>query len=134
MSSITKIWWDSQKPIYEISQSKLYSLGITSLILDVDGTLLSRKTSNIPIAVKNWILKSKEYFSIYLVINNPSIVLQPQFSSLAPINSPINADLAPLSLSPPSNYLAELKVYFKCLRSSSELAASPPSARPGVAS
>lgn len=73
MSSITKIWWNSKKPIYEISQSKLYSLGITSLILDVDGTLLSRNTSNIPIAVKNWIIKSKEYFSIYLVSNNPSI-------------------------------------------------------------
>tara|TARA_B100000287_G_scaffold199878_1_gene188841 strand:- start:972 stop:1466 length:495 start_codon:yes stop_codon:yes gene_type:complete len=73
MSSITKIWWNSKKPIYEISQSKLYSQGITSLILDVDGTLLSRKTSNIPIAVKNWIFKSKEYFSIYLVSNNPSI-------------------------------------------------------------
>ena len=72
MASLTRIWWNSKEPIYNISQSELYALGIKCLILDVDGTLLNRKTSQIPTKVKNWIIKSKEYFSLYLLSNNPS--------------------------------------------------------------
>ena len=72
MTSLTKIWWNSNQPIYNISHSELYSKGITCLLLDVDGTLINRKTTNIPINVKNWIIKSKEYFSLYLISNNPS--------------------------------------------------------------
>ena len=72
MASLTRIWWNSKEPIYNISQSELYSQGIKCLILDVDGTLLNRKTSEIPTKVKNWIIKSKEYFSLYLLSNNPS--------------------------------------------------------------
>lgn len=72
MASLTRIWWNSKEPIYNISQSELYSQGIKCLILDVDGTLLNRKTSEIPTKVKHWIIKSKEYFSLYLLSNNPS--------------------------------------------------------------
>ena len=72
MASLTRIWWNSKEPIYNISQSELYSQGIKCLILDVDGTLLNRKTSEIPNKVKHWIIKSKEYFSLYLLSNNPS--------------------------------------------------------------
>ena len=72
MRSILKVNWDSNLPIYEISQSELQKKGIHSLLLDVDGTLLNRKSNMIPKAVKNWIIESKKLFSLYLISNNPS--------------------------------------------------------------
>ena len=41
-------------------------------MLDVDGTLVNRKSNMIPKAVKNWIIESKKLFSLYLISNNPS--------------------------------------------------------------
>ena len=70
-SSLTKIYWDTKLPIYKVSHSKLSERGITCLLIDVDGTLLSRNSSVIPERVKAWILKSKEIFDLYLVSNNP---------------------------------------------------------------
>ncbi len=72
MKSFLKVNWDSNLPIYAISQSELQKKGIKSLLLDVDGTLLNRKSSIIPKAVKNWIRESKKLFSLYLISNNPS--------------------------------------------------------------
>ena len=72
MRSILKVNWDSDLPIYMISQSELQKKGINSLLLDVDGTLVNRKSKMIPKAVKNWIIESKKLFSLYLVSNNPS--------------------------------------------------------------
>ena len=72
MRSILKVNWDSNLPIYAISQSDLQKKGIHSLLLDVDGTLLNRKSNMIPKNVKNWIRESKEIFSLYLISNNPS--------------------------------------------------------------
>jgi len=72
MRSILKVNWDSNLPIYAISQSELSNKGIHSLLLDVDGTLLNRKSNMIPKAVKNWIRESKKLFSLYLISNNPS--------------------------------------------------------------
>ena len=72
MRSILKVNWDSNLPIYAISQSELQKKGIRSLLLDVDGTLVNRKSNMIPKAVKNWIRESKEIFSLYLISNNPS--------------------------------------------------------------
>ena len=72
MSSILKAHWDSKLPIYEISHLKLKNEGIKSLLLDVDGTLLSRQSNVIPTKVKNWIKESKKLFSLYLISNNPS--------------------------------------------------------------
>ena len=72
MRSILKINWDSNLPIYAISQSELQKRGVHSLLLDVDGTLVNRKSNMIPKAVKNWIIESKKLFSIYLISNNPS--------------------------------------------------------------
>ena len=71
-SSLTKIHWDTKLPIYKVSHSKLSGLGITCLLIDVDGTLLSRNSDIIPDKVKNWIIKSKEIFDLYLISNNPS--------------------------------------------------------------
>ena len=63
MRSILKVNWDSDLPIYEISQSELQKQGINSLLLDVDGTLVNRKSNMIPQAVKNWIIESKKLFT-----------------------------------------------------------------------
>jgi len=71
-SSLTKIYWDTKLPIYKVSHSKLSELGITCLLIDVDGTLLSRDSNIIPNKVKSWIIKSKEIFDLYLISNNPS--------------------------------------------------------------
>ena len=72
MRSIIKVNWDSNLQIYEISQFELQKKGICSLLLDVDGTLVNRKSNIIPKAVKNWIKESKKLFTLYLVSNNPS--------------------------------------------------------------
>ena len=72
MRSILKVNWDSNLPIYNISQSELQKKGINSLLLDVDGTLVNRKSNMVPNAVKNWIIESKKLFSLYLISNNPS--------------------------------------------------------------
>jgi len=72
MKSILKVNWDSNLPIYAISQSELQKKGIHSLLLDVDGTLVNRKSNIIPKAVKKWIKESKKLFSIVLISNNPS--------------------------------------------------------------
>ena len=65
MNSLIKVSWDSNLQIYRISQSELQKKGIHSLLLDVDGTLVNRKSTMIPKAVKNWISESKK-FSPYI--------------------------------------------------------------------
>ena len=72
MKTLTKANWESNIPIYKISQKKLSNKGIKCLLIDVDGTLLSRNTKKIPLKVKNWIKKSNNLFTIYLISNNPS--------------------------------------------------------------
>ena len=72
MRSILKVNWDSNLPIYAISKSQLQEKGIHCLLLDVDGTLVNRNSTNIPKAVKNWISESKKLFSLYLISNNTS--------------------------------------------------------------
>ena len=72
MKSILKVNWDSNLPIYAIAQAELQKEGIYSLLIDVDGTLVNRKSTMIPTAVKKWVLESKKVFSLYLISNNPS--------------------------------------------------------------
>ena len=67
MSSLVKADWDSKLPIYEISHLKLKNEGIKSLLIDVDGTLISRQSNIIPKNVKDWIRESKKLFSLYLI-------------------------------------------------------------------
>ena len=69
MRSILKVNWDSNIPIYEISHYELQKKGINSLLLDVDGTLVNRKSNMIPKAVKNWIIESKKLFTLYLILS-----------------------------------------------------------------
>tara|TARA_Y100000589_G_C27086025_1_gene601803 strand:- start:462 stop:962 length:501 start_codon:yes stop_codon:yes gene_type:complete len=72
INSLTKIYWDAKSPIFEISISTLSNKGIKCLLLDVDGTLLSRNTEILPLNVKKWILNSKKFFDLYLISNNVS--------------------------------------------------------------
>ena len=72
MRSIVEAYWDSKLPIYDIRLSQLLKEGINCLLIDVDGTLINRKSSRIPKAVKDWISESKKFFSLYLISNNPS--------------------------------------------------------------
>ena len=72
MRSLVNVHWDSKLPIYEISHLKLQNKGIKILLIDVDGTLVSRQSNIIPTKVKNWIMESKKFFSLYLISNNPS--------------------------------------------------------------
>ena len=65
MVSILKVNWDSNLPIYEISHSELQKKEIYSLLIDVDGTLVNRKSNIITKAVKNWIGESKKLFNLY---------------------------------------------------------------------
>lgn len=71
-SLLTKIYWDTDLPIYKISHLDLSNYGIQCLLIDVDGTLLSRNSEIIPNNVKKWIVKSKDFFELYLISNNPS--------------------------------------------------------------
>ena len=63
MSSLVNVHWDSKLPIYKISHLKLQNEGIKSLLIDVDGTLLSRQSNIIPTNVKKWIT-NKDKFNI----------------------------------------------------------------------
>ena len=72
MKHLTIANWDSKIPIYKIPHKKLSNQGIKCLLIDVDGTLLSRNTKKIPLKVKNWIKKSNDLFTTYLISNNPS--------------------------------------------------------------
>jgi len=72
MRSILDPYWDTKSPIYNISHAEIHKDGISCLLLDVDGTLINRKSNKMPEAVKNWIIESKEFFSLYLISNNPS--------------------------------------------------------------
>ncbi len=71
-NSLTKVYWDTNLPIYKISHLDLSNEGIKCLLLDVDGTLLSKNTEIIPKTVKDWIIKAKDFFKLYLISNNPS--------------------------------------------------------------
>ena len=72
MRSIVEPYLDTKLPIYEITLSKLQKEGIDYLLIDVDGTLINRKSNTIPKVVKDWIFESKMFFSLYLISNNPS--------------------------------------------------------------
>jgi len=72
MRSILEPYWNTELPIYNLSQSELKKKGINCLLLDVDGTLINRKSNKVPKAVKYWICESKKFFSLYLISNNPS--------------------------------------------------------------
>ncbi len=69
---LTKAYWDTKLPIYEISHSKLVELGIKCLLIDVDGTLVNRNSEIISSSVRNWVNKSKDFFELYLISNNHS--------------------------------------------------------------
>ena len=72
MNSIFNPSWNTCEPIYNISLEELQDLGIKGLILDLDGTLISKKSKLVSNNVKAWIDEAKQKFSIYILSNNPS--------------------------------------------------------------
>jgi HAD superfamily phosphatase (TIGR01668 family) len=56
--------------IQDIPLSLLEEWGVKGVILDVDGTLLSRKQNEATPAVVDWVLQAKKKFSILIVSNN----------------------------------------------------------------
>jgi len=56
--------------IEDIPLSLLVGWGIKGIILDVDGTILSRKAKTVKPSVIDWVLKAKEMFQILIVSNN----------------------------------------------------------------
>ncbi len=67
------------KPKYKLNNSinflplnDLLNKQISAIILDVDGTLISGKDIAISSNIKEWVIKAKEHFYIYLLSNNPS--------------------------------------------------------------
>ena len=58
--------------IVKISHKEIFSIGIKFLLLDVDGTLIPRESTEVNINVKDWIKEAKKYFTIHLISNNPS--------------------------------------------------------------
>ena len=67
------------KPKYNLNNAinflpldDLLNKQISAIILDVDGTLISGKDISISRNIKEWVLKAKEHFYLYLLSNNPS--------------------------------------------------------------
>tara|TARA_Y100001970_G_scaffold292716_1_gene435414 strand:- start:13624 stop:14121 length:498 start_codon:yes stop_codon:yes gene_type:complete len=71
MKDFLKPDWDCEMPIYEINLQEIEKVGIKSLILDLDGTLISRNSINPSHLVKDWIKNAKKKFSIHILTNNP---------------------------------------------------------------
>jgi hypothetical protein len=58
------------KRIEDISLSLLEEWGIKGIILDVDGTLLSRKAKEVKPAVIDWVMQAKAHYKILILSNN----------------------------------------------------------------
>lgn len=56
--------------ISDVKVEKLIQLGVKGLILDVDNTLLSRKSDKLSKDVSNWLSNALRYFKIIILSNN----------------------------------------------------------------
>ncbi len=64
--------WEVDNVITSIDHNEIYIRGLRSLLLDVDGTLLSKNSSCLDKNVFSWVQKLKKVHKIYLISNNPS--------------------------------------------------------------
>ncbi len=73
---MTNYWlkpnWDTGKIITQLSTERLLELGLRGLVLDVDNTLISGKSTVLDERVINWVRNAKDHFKIHLLSNNPS--------------------------------------------------------------
>ncbi len=64
--------WEPGVTIPELPIQNLIDMGIRAILLDVDGTLLPGKSTDVPQKVRDWVFEAKKDFSIHLISNNPS--------------------------------------------------------------
>ena len=64
--------WQPGLSISSLPINHLLQIGIKSLVLDVDGTLLPRNELNVHSSVLIWIKEAQHYFNLHLLSNNPS--------------------------------------------------------------
>ena len=73
---MTRNWlkpdWDTGLSITSLPLKHLVDIGIKALVLDVDGTLLTRKEKQPHSSVLLWIKEAKRNFTLHLFSNNPS--------------------------------------------------------------
>lgn len=55
-----------------IDQELLYHQGVRGLILDLDDTLCGKKSSDVPPALRDWLMAAAHRFKLYIVSNNRS--------------------------------------------------------------
>ncbi len=64
--------WSPDLSLPSLPLQHLVEVGIESLILDVDRTLLPGREIVIPKSAKNWVFQAKRFMTIHLLSNNPS--------------------------------------------------------------
>ena len=63
---------ETNQCIQNISINYLIQKEIKALLLDVDGTLLSRNQKKLNKPIKDWIYEAKKHLKLHLLSNNPS--------------------------------------------------------------
>tara|TARA_Y100001968_G_scaffold325948_1_gene368092 strand:- start:627 stop:1136 length:510 start_codon:yes stop_codon:yes gene_type:complete len=64
--------WEANKTINNIPIDLLKDKGIKVILLDVDNTLLPRRSTLLSSSILNWLIEAKKHFKLYLISNNPS--------------------------------------------------------------
>jgi len=81
------------KRVSDIEIKKLARSGIKGLILDVDNTLISRKSVKLSKDVFDWVNKAQHYFKIIILSNNSE-------SKILRVAKPLNIQYIPWTLKP----------------------------------
>lgn len=64
--------WQPGTTLAGLPLAALLEQGITALVLDVDRTILPRRSSTIPASAEQWLRQAAERLPIHLLSNNPS--------------------------------------------------------------
>ncbi|QEY31653.1 YqeG family HAD IIIA-type phosphatase [Synechococcus sp. RSCCF101] len=64
--------WDTHAVLPGLSIDRLDELGILALVLDVDRTLLPRRSDRLSSEMERWLGLAKSRFHLHLLSNNPS--------------------------------------------------------------
>ncbi len=64
--------WVPGTTLVGLPLERLLQQGIGALVLDVDRTILPRRTAELPPSVENWLLAARRELRLHLFSNNPS--------------------------------------------------------------
>ncbi len=64
--------WNSKVTLPSLPFKKFIEKGIKAIVLDVDGTLLPGKETNLAVSTQEWVDTAKSHFVLHLFSNNPS--------------------------------------------------------------